>query len=132
MKDTTIFEKIISGEFPSYKVWEDAEFFAFLDINPLTKGHTLVVPKKPRPDLFDLDDETYSKLMSKAKVVGGKLRKAMGTSRVGMIVAGFGVPDHVHIHLVPINSEKELFGSSIQLNSNELKEIQAQIITHFE
>ncbi len=98
----TIFSKIIKGEIPSYKIAEDDRFFAFLDIHPLAKGHTLVIPKKEVDNLFDLDDETYKDLWLFAKKIAGALGECMSCERVGVAVVGLEVP-HAHIHLVPIN-----------------------------
>jgi histidine triad (HIT) family protein len=105
---TTIFTKIIQGAIPSYKVAEDNRFYAFLDINPLAKGHTLLVPKFDEGHeldyIFDLDDETLSAMMSFAKRVAARIREVTGCARVAIVVLGLEVP-HVHIHLIPINSE---------------------------
>ncbi len=98
----TIFSKIIKGEIPSHKIAEDDRFFAFLDINPLAKGHTLVIPKQETDNLFDLDDETYKDLWLFAKKIARALDKSMTCERVGVAVVGLEVP-HAHIHLVPIN-----------------------------
>ncbi len=111
----TIFTKIIQGAIPSYKVAEDDRFYAFLDINPLAAGHTLVVPKfetaaGPRPELdyiFDLDDATLGAMMVFAKGVAARIRKVTGCARVAVVVLGLEVP-HVHIHLIPINSEADV------------------------
>ena len=114
----TIFTKIIKGEIPSYKVAEDEKNYAFLDINPLVKGHTLVVPKLPEPEsdyLFDLTDEQYASLMSFAKKVATGLKAATGCKRVGVAVLGMEV-NHVHVHLVPLNSEKDMLFSNPKLN----------------
>ncbi len=97
----SIFSKIVQGEIPSYKVAEDDDFLAFLDINPLAKGHTLVIPKKEVDNLFDLDDATYSGLWMFAKKVASAIDKTMVCERVGVAVIGLEVP-HAHIHLVPI------------------------------
>ena len=114
----TIFTKIIKGEIPSYKVAEDEKNYAFLDINPLVKGHTLVVPKLPEPEsdyLFDLTDEQYASLMAFAKKVATGLKAATGCKRVGVAVLGMEV-NHVHVHLVPLNSEKDMLFSNPKLN----------------
>lgn len=97
----SIFTKIVKGEIPAHKVAEDERFLAFLDINPLAKGHTLVIPKKEVDNLFDLDDETYRDLWLFAKKVAVALGKTMPCERVGVAVLGLEVP-HAHIHLVPI------------------------------
>lgn len=104
---STIFTKIVQGEIPSYKIAEDENFYAFLDIFPLAKGHTLVIPKKEVDYLFDLDDETYLGLQAFAKKIAGALDKAIPCKRVGVAVLGLEVP-HAHIHLVPMNSEADI------------------------
>lgn len=98
----TIFTKIINGEIPSYKIAEDDNFYAFLDINPLAKGHTLVVPKKEVDYLFDLDDETLGGLHVFAKKIAKAIEKAVPCKRIGTTVIGLEVP-HAHLHLIPIN-----------------------------
>ncbi len=98
----SIFTKIVKGEIPAHKVAEDDRFLAFLDINPLARGHTLVIPKKEVDNLFDLDDETYRDLWLFAKKTAVALGKTMPCERVGVAVVGLEVP-HAHIHLVPIN-----------------------------
>lgn len=103
----TIFTKIINGEIPSYKVAEDENYFAFLDIFPTAKGHTLVIPKKEVDYIFDLDDETYAGLQMFAKKVAKGLEKAVPCKKVGIMVLGLEVP-HAHIHLVPMQSEHDL------------------------
>lgn len=114
----TIFSKIIKGEIPSYKVTEDDKNYAFLDINPLVKGHTLVVPKLPEPEadyIFDLSDEQLHSLMSFAKKVAAGIKAATGCKRVGVTVIGLEV-NHVHIHLVPMNAEKDMLWSNPKLS----------------
>ncbi|MBQ6723097.1 MAG: HIT family protein [Paludibacteraceae bacterium] len=114
----TIFSKIIKGEIPSYKVAEDEKNYAFLDINPLVKGHTLVVPKLPEPEadyIFDLSDEQLHSLMSFAKKVAAGIKAATGCKRVGVTVIGLEV-NHVHIHLVPMNAEKDMLWSNPKLS----------------
>ncbi len=98
----SIFSRIVQGEIPSYKVAEDDRFLAFLDINPLAKGHTLVIPKKEVDNLFDLDDQTYMDLWGFAKKIARAIDQSMPCERVGVAVVGLEVP-HAHIHLVPIN-----------------------------
>ncbi len=106
----SIFSKIIAGNIPCYKVAENEHCFAFLDINPLTEGHTLVVPKKEVDYLFDLDDETYLQLMQFSKQVAMAIKKAVPCKRITSVVLGFEVP-HAHIHLIPakIKFSKEEF-----------------------
>lgn len=123
----TIFTKIINGEIPNYKVAEDEHYYAFLDINPLVKGHTLVIPKLPEPEadyIFDLDDDTLSGLMLFAKKVAKGIREATGCKRVGVAVLGMEV-NHVHIHLVPLNSEKDMLFTNpkLSLPADEMAEI---------
>ncbi len=120
----TIFTKIINGEIPSYKVAEDDRYYAFLDINPLQKGHTLVIPKLPEPEadyIFDLDDELLAGMMVFAKKVARGLKEATGCKRVGVAVLGMEV-NHVHIHLVPMNSEKDMLFTNpkLSLQSDEM------------
>jgi len=103
----TIFSKIISGDIPSYKVAENEGFYAFLDINPLAPGHTLVVPKKETDYIFDLDSDDYSSLFLFARKVAEGIKDSMQCKRVGIAVIGMEVP-HAHIHLVPLNSESDL------------------------
>lgn len=103
----TIFSRIIAGEIPSYKVAENEDYYAFLDINPLTKGHTLVVPKKEVDYIFDLDDRTLAGMMLFAKEVAAKIKREIACARVAVVVLGLEVP-HAHIHLIPIQSENDV------------------------
>ena len=103
----TIFTRIVRGEIPSYKVAEDERFFAFLDINPLTKGHTLVVPKQETDYLFDLDDRTLADKILCAKRIALKLKEKIECKKVAVVVLGLEVP-HAHIHLIPIQDEKDV------------------------
>ena len=103
----TIFSRIIAGEIPCYKVAEDERFFAFLDINPLKKGHTLVVPKQEVDYLFDLDDETLAAMSLFAKKVAKKIEREIACARVAVVVLGLEVP-HAHIHLIPIDDENDV------------------------
>ena len=123
----TLFTRIIKGEIPSYKGAEDDRYYAFLDINPLQKGHTLVVPKLPEPEadyIFDLDDETLGGLMTFAKVVAKGIQAATGCKRVGVAVLGMEV-NHVHVHLVPLNQEGDLnfANPKLSLPTEEMVEI---------
>lgn len=102
----SIFTKIINGEIPCYKIAEEEHFFAFLDINPNAKGHTLCIPKKEVDKITDLDDETFMGLMAFSKKVGTAVEKAIDCKRVGITVIGLEVP-HVHVHLIPLNEMKE-------------------------
>ena len=103
---SSIFSKIIAGEIPCYKVAEDQNHIAFLDVNPNAKGHTLCVPKKEVDKLFDLDAQAYSELMEFSRNVALGLRKAVPCKRIGMTVIGLEVP-HVHVHLIPLKDMKD-------------------------
>lgn len=129
----SIFTKIISGEIPAYKVAEDDNYLAFLDIFPTAKGHTLVIPKKEVDYLFDLDDETYVGLQQFAKKVAKGLKKAIPCQKVGVMVLGLEVP-HAHIHLVPMQTEHDLinFGDKVKLSPEEFEEISAAIAKEIE
>lgn len=125
---SSIFTKIVNGEIPSWKVAEDENFYAFLDISPVAKGHTLVIPKKEVDYLFDLDDETYAGLQLFAKKVALGIKKAVPCKKVGVMVLGLEVP-HAHIHLVPMQSEADLlnFSKKLTLTKEEMAEITASI-----
>lgn len=124
----SIFSKIIKGEIPAYKVAESERFIAFLDVNPLVKGHTLVVPKREEDYLFDIDDEEYLELMTFAKHVAVGLRKAVPCIRIGVAVIGLEVP-HAHIHLIPLNTMSDINFSLPKLTlSKEIMEETAQRI----
>lgn len=117
----TIFTKIIKGEIPCYKVAEDDDYFAFLDINPVQKGHVLVVPKIEEDYIFRLDDETLSGLMVFAKKVALAIEKAVSCTRVAVAVIGMEVP-HVHIHLIPIQKESDLnFAQKKEFEAGEME-----------
>ena len=120
----TIFSKIVAGEIPSYKVAENDRFFAFLDINPLAKGHTLVIPKQEVDYIFDLSDEDLAAMHVFAKSVARAIEKVIPCKRIGMAVLGMEVP-HAHIHLVPLNKETDLLFTNpkLQLSSEEFKQI---------
>lgn len=123
----TLFTRIINGEIPNYKVAEDEHYYAFLDINPLKKGHTLVVPKLPEPEadyIFDLDDDVLSGLMVFAKRVAQGIKQATGCKRVGVAVLGMEV-NHVHVHLVPLNKEGDLnfANTKLQLTADEMASV---------
>lgn len=119
MKDC-IFCKIVEGSIPCYKVWEDDQFLAFLDIHPIKTGHTIVIPKKHLPYIFDIPDSELSSLMIATKKVSEKLKKAFNpkSGKIGVIVYGLDV-DHTHIHLVPINKSGDLSFSNAKLASKE-------------
>jgi histidine triad (HIT) family protein len=104
---STLFTKIINGEIPSYKVAENDDFYAFLDVNPNAKGHTLVVPKKEANKLFELDEETYNGLMRFSRKIAIALEKTIPCKRVGMAVIGLEVP-HVHVHLIPLEAMQDI------------------------
>jgi len=129
----SIFSKIANGEIPSYKVAEDADYLAFLDIFPLSKGHVLVIPKKEVDYLFDLDEITYSGLMKFSRRVALAMGKVISCKRVGVAVLGLEVP-HAHIHLVPLNSERDIDFSrpKLQFSSEELAIIAKSIADVFE
>ncbi len=124
----SIFTKIIRGEIPCYKVAEDEKYFAFLDINPLMEGHTLVVPKKENDYIFDLDDDDLSGLMLFSKKVALGIQKAVPCARIGVAVVGLEVP-HTHIHLVPINSVSDLNfkNPKLKLSAEEFEKIAKRI-----
>ena len=120
----TIFTRIVRGEIPSYKVAEDERFFAFLDINPLTKGHTLVVPKQETDYLFDLDDRTLADMIVFAKRIARKLKEKKKKKKVAVVVLGLEVP-HAHIHLIPIQDEKDVdfHKEKLKLSPDEFRTI---------
>ena len=127
----SIFTKIILGEIPSYKVAEDKNFLAFLDINPNTKGHTLVIPKKEVKKLFDLDKEAYLELMDFSYRVAKAIEKTVPCKRVGMSVIGLEVP-HVHVHLIPINSMNNMrFIEKEKLTTDEFISLAREISSNF-
>ncbi|MDR1717975.1 MAG: HIT family protein [Prevotella sp.] len=124
----SIFSRIAAGEIPSYKVAEDERFFAFLDINPMTKGHTLVIPKQEVDYIFDLDDATIGGMNIFAKKVAKAIEKAVPCQRVGVMVVGLEVP-HAHIHLIPINRESDMLLSNprVKLEQAEFEDIARKI-----
>ena len=129
----TIFSRIAAGEIPSYKVAESEDFFAFLDINPMVEGHTLVIPRNVEADyIFDLDDETYQGLTAFAKKVAEAIKRAIPCKRVGMAVLGMEVP-HTHIHLVPLQKESDMDfrKEKLQLTPERFQEIAAAIAAEF-
>lgn len=133
MSEKTLFSKIIDGEIPCYKVYEDSENFAFLDINPLSAGHTLCVPKLPADYLFDLPPERLASLTLFAQKVAKGLKSAQGCQRVGVAVLGFDVP-HAHIHLVPLNDEATLNfrNPRVKLTERQMADIAAAIAKDIE
>lgn len=126
---STLFSKIIHGEIPCYKIAEDKNFLAFLDINPLVKGHVLVVPKLEVDYIFDLEDDILAEMILFSKLVAVKIKKAFPCKKVGVSVIGLEVP-HAHIHLIPINSINDINFSNIKLNidKSELEEIANKIV----
>lgn len=124
----TIFSRIVAGEIPSYKVAENDEFYAFLDIAPLQKGHTLVIPKREVDYIFDLTDEEIGRMQIFAKKVAVAMKKAIPCIKVGQAVLGLEVP-HAHIHLVPMQSEKDLnfANEKLSLSSEEMASIAESI-----
>ena len=120
----SIFTKIVNGEIPAYKVAEDENYLAFLDIFPVAKGHTLVIPKKEVDYLFDLDDDLYAGLQLFAKKVAAGLKKAIPCEKVGVLVLGLEVP-HAHIHLIPMQNEGDLlnFSHKKKFSSEEFQKI---------
>ena len=124
----SIFSRIVAGEIPCYKVAENDRFFAFLDISPVAKGHTLVIPKQEVDYIFDLDDETYTGLMAFAREVAHGLEKAIECKRVCVSVMGLEVP-HAHIHLIPITTESDMnfFRQKLTLPAEEMAAIATRI-----
>ncbi len=124
----SIFSKIVAGEIPCYKIAEDEQYLAFLDINPLAKGHTLVIPKKETDYLFDIDDDQLGGMMVFAKKVAKAIDAVISCQRVGVAVLGLEVP-HAHIHLVPINGIYDIDFSKpkLKLSNEEFQEIARQI-----
>jgi histidine triad (HIT) family protein len=124
----SIFSRIVIGEIPCYKIAENERFFAFLDINPLSKGHTLVIPKEEKDYLFDLEDEDLSGIILFAKQIAVAIKKAIPCKRIGMAVIGLEV-SHAHIHLIPINKESDLLFSNpkLKLDPQEMEQIASDI-----
>ncbi|MGY8815850.1 MAG: HIT family protein [Gammaproteobacteria bacterium] len=129
----SIFTRIISGELPSYKIAEDDCFFAFLDINPLKEGHTLVVPKIEQDYLFDINDQTLKDLIVFSKRVAKAVEKSIPCDRIGVTVIGLEVP-HAHIHLIPISEINDMSFNKPKLviDGERMSSIQKLIISHFE
>lgn len=131
MNMATIFTKIIKGEIPCYKIAEDENYFAFLDINPVQKGHTLVVPKIEDDYIFHLDDQTLAGLMLFSKKVAKAIEKAVPCKRISVAVVGLEVP-HTHVHLIPISQESDLnFAKKQQLTPEEMAKIAESIRANF-
>lgn len=129
---SSIFSKIIAGEIPSYKVAEDDSFFAFLDINPLKKGHTLVIPKKEVDYIFDIDDMQLAEMVVFAKKVAISIEKVIPCKRIAMTVIGLEVP-HAHIHLIPLDeiNDVNFAKPKLQLDRSEFNEIAIKILDKF-
>ncbi len=127
-----IFAKIAAGEIPSYKCAENDKFYAFLDINPLVKGHTLVIPRREVDYIFDLTDEELAEMTVFAKQVAAAIKRAFPCIKVGMAVLGLEVP-HAHIHLIPMNSEKDMLFTNpkLKLTPEEFEEIASKIRSNF-
>lgn len=125
----TLFSKIVKGEIPCYKVAENDSFLAFLDINPLVKGHVLIIPKLEVDYIFDIEDELLSKMIVFSKEVSHKIKKIFPCKKIGVSVIGLEVP-HAHIHLIPINSLNDMnfANSKLSLTSDELIEIASSIL----
>lgn len=124
----SIFTKIVEGEIPAYKVAEDEKYLAFLDVSPVAKGHTLVIPKKEIDYIFDLDDELYAGLQLFAKKVAVGLKKAVPCKKVGVLVLGLEVP-HAHIHLIPMQDETDVlnFSDKVKMEDDEMMELSKKI-----
>ncbi|MCF8369861.1 MAG: HIT family protein [Bacteroidales bacterium] len=130
----SIFTKIVNGDIPSYKIAEDDNYYAFLDINPLAKGHTLVIPKLEVDYLFDLEEDTYKGLFVFVKKVAAAIESTIDCKRLGMVVYGLDVP-HVHVHLIPlfgIGNEINFSKSKVKLSPEEFKQIAADIARAFQ
>ncbi len=129
----SIFSKIVAGEIPSYKVAEDENYYAFLDISPVAKGHTLVIPKHEVNYIFDLDSEEYAGLWQFARRVAKAMKQVLPCQRIGVAVMGLEVP-HAHIHLVPINKESDMnfFKEKLSLPADEMAAIAGKINGQFE
>ena len=124
---SSIFTKIIKGEIPCYKIAEDADFLAFLDVNPNAKGHTLCVPKQEIDKIFDLEDDLYLGLMQFSKKVAVALKKTIPCNRIGMAVIGLEVP-HAHVHLIPLNEMDEMrFKNKVSMTKEEFEALAKQI-----
>ena len=126
----TIFSKIIAGQIPSYKIAETERFFAFLDINPVQKGHTLVIPKIEVDKIFDVPDEYLAELLVFAKPIAKAIESSFKCDRVNILTVGLEVP-HAHVHLIPINhtDDMNLLNKKLKLSNEEMKEIQGKIVS---
>ncbi|MFN7990715.1 MAG: HIT family protein [Candidatus Micrarchaeia archaeon] len=125
-----IFCKISEGRIPAVKIWEDERFLAFLDINPISQGHTLLIPKAHADNVFDIEDEAYAGLFMAAKMLSKPLKAALGADRIGVIIEGFLVP-HAHVHLVPLKSGGDLsFARARKAQPAELEGVSEKIRAH--
>ncbi|PLX13868.1 MAG: HIT family protein [Marinilabiliales bacterium] len=129
----SIFTKIINGDIPSYKIAESDDYYAFLDINPLAKGHTLVIPKKETDYIFDIEDEEYKGLFAFAKKVGIAVEKVIPCKRIGITVIGLEVP-HAHVHIIPINSiyDMDFKQPKLKFSNEEFTETAFSIKSEFQ
>ena len=126
----SIFTKIVNGEIPCYKITEDENFLAFLDVNPNAKGHTLCIPKREIDKIFEIEDDLYVGLMQFSKKVAIALEKAVSCKRVGMAVIGLEVP-HAHVHLIPLNEMDEMrFQNKVKLEKEEFEALAKSIQSH--
>lgn len=124
----TIFSRIVKGEIPCYKIAEDDRFFAFMDINPVAKGHTLVIPKREDDYIFNLEDDEIGGMMVFAKKVAKAIEKAVPCKRIGVAVIGLEVP-HAHIHLIPITQESDMdFKKHVKMSEEEFRDVQKRIV----
>lgn len=127
---SSIFTKIVNGEIPCYKIAEDANFLAFLDVNPNANGHTLCIPKQEIDQLFEIDDELYLGLMQFSKKIAAALQKTVPCKRIGMAAIGLEVP-HAHIHLIPLNEMDEMrFQNKVTMSKDEFEALAKQIQSH--
>jgi len=127
---SSIFTKIIKGEIPCYKIAEDDNFFAFLDINPNTKGHTLCVPKQEVDKLFDLEDDVYLGLMAFSKKIAVAIKKTVPCDRIGMTIIGLEVP-HAHVHLIPLNNMDDMrFHKKVAMAKEDFETLAESIRTN--
>lgn len=129
---STLFTKIVKGEVPAYKVAENSQFLAFLDIRPNAKGHVLCIPKKEVDKIWDLEEEVYQELMRFARSVAIALEKTVPCKRVGMAVVGLEVP-HTHVHLIPLNRMGDMdFSNNVKMSEDEFKQMAAAINSNLE
>lgn len=128
----TIFSRIVKGEIPCYKIAENDQFFAFMDINPVAKGHTLVIPKRETDYIFSLDDSEIAEMMVFAKKVALAIEKAVPCKRIAVAVIGLEVP-HAHIHLIPISQEGDMDFKKehVHMSEEEFREVQQRIVEQF-